>query len=41
MEYISERGGIKLKLKTSFDQLVDMMVDADLEMAERERQING
>jgi len=27
--------------KTSFNQLVDMMTDADLEMAERERRANG
>ncbi len=29
------------ELKTSFDQLVNMMVDADLELAERERRADG
>jgi len=29
------------KLKTSFDQLVNMMTDADLEQAEREKRANG
>jgi len=29
------------ELKTSFDQLVNMMVDADLELAERENRANG
>ena len=29
------------KLKTSFDQLVEMMVDADLKLAEREKRADG
>ncbi|RII29437.1 MAG: GDP-mannose 4,6-dehydratase, partial [Geobacter sp.] len=29
------------ELKTNFDQLVNMMVDADLEQAEREKRANG
>jgi len=29
------------KLKTSFEQLVNMMVDADLQQAEREKRADG
>jgi len=29
------------ELKTSFDQLINMMVDADLKQAEREKRADG
>jgi len=29
------------ELKTSFEELVNMMVDADLQLAEREQRANG